>query len=274
MVVFPNAKINIGLNIVAKRSDGYHDIESVMVPVMWRDILEITPSETDQTTLVVTGRAIYCTPEQNIVMRAYNALKQLVDIPAVDIHLRKVIPDGAGLGGGSADASFTLMVLNDLFQLGFTKEALAQVASGIGADCPFFIYNSPMLATGTGTTLKPFDMSSLRDRSIVIVKPGIYVSTREAYAGTKPNRPTHELTTSLSEDISTWKDTVVNDFEASFSNKYKTFSAIKNKLYNSDALYASMSGSGSAMYGIFDNDRMAEEAAKYFKDMAVYIGRF
>ena len=152
MIAFPNAKINIGLFITARRPDGYHDIATVMMPADWCDILEIVPAKDDVTTLTVTGRSVDCPPEKNLVMRAYRAMEERYNLPPVDIFLRKIIPDGAGLGGGSADAAFTITTLDRLFGLGLSADVMAGIAATIGSDCPFFIYNRPMLATGTGTT--------------------------------------------------------------------------------------------------------------------------
>ena len=158
MIFFTTCKVNIGLNIVARRQDGYHDIETLMVPIDWHDVLEIVPAKGDKTTLTVLGRQVDCAPEDNLVMKAYRALDAVTPLPPVDIYLEKIVPDQAGLGGGSADASFTLTGLNEMFSLGLSKERLAEIAATLGADCPLFVYNRPMLATGTGTTLQPVDI--------------------------------------------------------------------------------------------------------------------
>ena len=189
MITFPNAKINLGLDILRRREDGYHDIETVMVPVPWHDVLEIVPAKGEETTLTVTGRHVDCPPEKNLVMKAYRALEREVSLPPVDIYLRKIIPDGAGLGGGSADASFTLRALNELFALGYNDEQLARVASTLGADCPFFIYNRPMLCTGTGTDMEPIDVD-LQGLDILIAKPDVSVPTAAAYSHTTPAKTT------------------------------------------------------------------------------------
>ncbi len=265
MITFPNAKINLGLNIVGRRADGYHDIQTIMIPTGWRDILEIVPSASSASSLHLSGRAIDCVPEKNLVMRAYNELSQLVEIPPVDIFLRKIIPDGAGLGGGSADASFLLKAINDLFALDLSDEKLAGVAATIGADCPFFIYNSPMLATGTGTTLSPVSVPQLNGLTLLIVKPSLHISTAQAYAGVTPRPPEIDLTEAITQPISMWRKLIVNDFERTLIDRFELIAEIKESLYACGALYSSLSGSGSAIYGLFDDDKMAEEARLSFE---------
>lgn len=271
MLKFPNAKINIGLNIIGRRPDGYHLLSTIMLPIGWKDVLEIVPGKSEETALTITGRAIDCPPEKNIVMKAYRALQKEVSLPAVDIFLRKIIPDQAGLGGGSADASFTLTILNSMFALGFSDEHLADIAATIGADCPLFIYNRPMLATGTGTILQPIDISCLDGKSILIIKPPFSISTAEAYSGVTPKEPVAPLSELILQPIAQWRDTIVNDFEASLRNRYPQIDRYKDILYNSGAVYASLSGSGSAIYGIFDNDKMAVETATRFPECNAFI---
>lgn len=260
MVVFPNAKINIGLNILARRSDGYHTLSSIMVPIGWQDILEITPSKSGATTLNTSGIYVDCPAESNLVMKAYNALNARRELPPVDIYLRKNIPNGAGLGGGSADASFTLTTLNQMFNLEFSNDELAKIASDIGADCPFFIFNKPMHAEGIGTELTEIEIPQLKGTSIVVIKPDIHISTAEAYAGVTPYIPENKLDELIKLPISSWRNNIVNDFEKSLGYKFPEITKIKEKLYDQGAIYSSLSGSGSAVYGIFDNDKMAEMA--------------
>ena len=260
MVVFPNAKINIGLNILARRSDGYHTLSSIMVPIGWQDILEITPSKSGATTLNTSGIYVDCPAESNLVMKAYNALNARRKLPPVDIYLRKNIPNGAGLGGGSADASFTLTTLNQMFNLEFSNDELAKIASDIGADCPFFIFNKPMHAEGIGTELTEIEIPQLKGTSIVVIKPDIHISTAEAYAGVTPYIPENKLDELIKLPISSWRNNIVNDFEKSLGYKFPEITKIKEKLYDQGAIYSSLSGSGSAVYGIFDNDKMAEMA--------------
>lgn len=273
MVVFPNAKINLGLNITSRRPDGYHDICSLMVPVPWCDILEIVPAKSTGTRLTVSGRAVDCPPEKNLVMKAVRALEKTVEVPDVDIYLHKIIPDGAGLGGGSADAAFTLTALNDMFSFGLSQEQLAETAATIGADCPFFIFNRPMMATGTGTTLTSFDCGALNGLHIVIIKPGIHISTAEAYAGVTPRMPDRMPEDILRLPPDQWRGLLVNDFEASLAYDYPQIGDLRNSLYAHGAVYASMSGSGSAVYGLFADDKMAEAASAICPDCDVFVGK-
>lgn len=263
MIVYPNAKINLGLNILRRRDDGYHDIETLMVPVGWRDILEIVPAQSGHSSLKVSGRPVDCPPEKNLVMKACRALGAVVEFPAVDIYLHKIIPDGAGLGGGSADAAFTLTCLNELFALGLGKEQLADIASGIGADCPFFIYNRPMMCTGTGTILTPASLPE-SELAIVIAKPnGTAVSTAEAYAGVTPSEDSPSPAGILSLQPAQWqKAGLKNDFEASVFAKAPATAALKQHFAESGAVYTAMSGSGAAVFGLFENRAAAERAAE------------
>lgn len=258
MVVFPNAKINLGLNITSRREDGYHILTSIMLPIGWHDILEIVPSNEGSTTLTISGNKVDCPPESNLVMKAYRSLAEKTKLPHVNIYLRKIIPDGAGLGGGSADAAFTLKALNTMFSLDYTDDELAEIATTLGADCPFFIYNRPMIAEGIGTDLTPTEIPVLSGKTLLVVKPDIHISTAEAYAGVTPRTPNKILTELLKAPICEWRESIVNDFEYSLKEKFPQIENIKQSLYKGGALYSSLSGSGSAVYGIFDNDKMAE----------------
>lgn len=268
MILFPNCKINLGLHILNRRPDGYHDIETVMVPVGLTDILEIIPADDRKTTLTVTGNVVDCPPEKNLVIKALRAVEQTVgrELP-VNIYLRKIIPDGAGLGGGSADAAFTITALNDLFDLGLDKESMAGIAARIGADCPFFIYNRPMLCTGTGTTLTPIDLGvDLKQLTGLIVKPADGVSTAEAYAGVTPRARKISVKSILERPVEEWNGLLVNDFEASVFPKRPEIETVKKSLIESGAIYVSMTGSGSAVFALFDNDKMADEASRGFEN--------
>lgn len=272
MILFPNAKINLGLYITRRRDDGYHDLSTCFYPVKWRDILEIVPAHGDTTTLTVTGRKVECEPEKNLVMKAYRALDSVVPLPPVDIYLHKVIPDGAGLGGGSADAAFTLLGLNELLQLELPKKRLASIASTVGADCPFFIYNTPMLATGIGDIFTPADID-LSDYCIAIVKPHASVSTREAYSGVTPRLPSLPLDMALAMPVESWRDNVANDFEESIFPSHPEISEVKSMLYDLGAVYASMSGSGASVFGLFPASRgdiLADELNRLFKGCDIH----
>lgn len=272
MITFPNAKINIGLYITSRRNDGYHEIVTAMIPTDWRDILEIVPAKGNGSTLTVTGRSVDCPTEKNLVIRAYRAMASQYDLPDVDIYLHKIIPDGAGLGGGSADAAFTIRALNEMFELGLSDDTMSEIAATIGSDCPFFIYNRPMLATGTGTTLAPIDFSQEGYR-LVIVKPREYVSTAEAYGGCMPK----PCETPLTEILATippeeWaKSNVVNDFEATVFPRHPRIAEVKASLYRLGAAYASMSGSGASVFGIFGRDILADEIQQTFPGMDFHI---
>ena len=259
MITFPNAKINLGLNIVARRHDGYHDISTLFYPVDIKDALEIVPAKGDATTLSLSGNAVDCPVEKNLVMKAFRLMQSMFDLPEVDIHLHKAIPDGAGLGGGSADASATLLMLNAMYSLGLADERLAELAASLGADCPFFIYNRPMLASGIGDVFSPVSID-LSSKWLVLVKPDVYVSTKEAYAGVVPAQPAVPIADIVMRDVPLWRGVLLNDFERSVFARFGQLAQIKEQLYGLGAEYASMSGSGSSMFGIFDSANMAESA--------------
>lgn len=251
MVVFPNAKINLGLNILRKRSDGYHELESCFYPVMWRDGLEII--EAKETKMTCSGIQI---PEDgdNIVLMAYHLLKNDFDLPPVHMHLHKVIPIGAGLGGGSADAAFALKLLNDQFSLNIDENQLETYAAQLGADCAFFIKNKAAIATGIGEKLSSIDLA-LGGKFLVLVYPELHISTREAYASITPKLPEHNLQdVLLKSDISAWQGVVVNDFEKPIVEKYPQLIELKQALIDSGSIYTSMSGSGSCFYGIYEEE--------------------
>ena len=256
MIVYPNAKINLGLNVVERRPDGYHNLETVFYPVNLQDALELKTIETDIQEcgykLKVSGSILDGSPEDNLVVKAYKLIRKDYDFPAQKIHLYKHIPVGAGLGGGSSDAASMIKMLNEKFALGLTNEAMENYAVQIGADCPFFISNKPVFATGIGDKFTPIELD-LKGKTLILVKPDIFVSTKDAYALVEPKHPEKSLLESLSKPISTWRDNVINDFEKSVFVKYPEIAAIKDRLYDLGAVYASMSGSGSAVYGIFDS---------------------
>ncbi|NLV53578.1 MAG: 4-(cytidine 5'-diphospho)-2-C-methyl-D-erythritol kinase [Bacteroidales bacterium] len=256
MIVYPNAKINIGLNVVEKRPDGYHNLETVFYPIGLQDILEIQELDNDIPEsgyrLKVTGSVLGGSPDDNLVVRAFKLLKQKHDLPPVSIGLYKHIPTGAGLGGGSSDAAFTMKTLNERFKLGLTTEQMEEYCAQLGADCPFFVQNKPVFATGIGNIFHPISLD-LKYKQLVLVKPDVFVSTKDAYAKVKVARPEKQLPELLAQPIETWKDNVVNDFESSVFPKYPEIAAIKDKMYDLGALYASMSGSGSSVFGIFDD---------------------
>ncbi|MDR3061903.1 MAG: 4-(cytidine 5'-diphospho)-2-C-methyl-D-erythritol kinase [Dysgonamonadaceae bacterium] len=250
MICFPNAKINLGLNIVSGREDGYHNIETVFYPIELKDSLEIVPAKEKKGTFVQSGIPIDGDPRKNLVIKAYQLLKNKFKLPEVDIYLRKNIPFGAGLGGGSADAAFMIKLLNNYADLNLTEKQMEDFAMQIGADCPFFIRNKPVFAEGTGNIFSPVNVS-LKDYLITVIKPEIHVSTREAYSRVRTRKPSESIKKIISEPVETWKDRLINDFEMSVFEKYPEIEIVKKKMYDDGAIYASMSGSGSAVFGIF-----------------------
>lgn len=249
MICFPNAKINLGLNIVGKRPDGYHDLETLFYPIPVKDALEIVAAETFSFTQ--TGIPVDAPADSNLVVKALHRLMAKHRVPPLEVHLMKAIPFGAGLGGGSADAAFMLKLVNRFCGLELSDDELEEEASAIGADCPFFIRNRPVFATGIGNRFEPVDLS-LEGYHLCLVKPEIAVSTREAYSLVTPARPEHSLKEIIRKPVAEWRRYMVNDFEASIFPQYPRIEAIKQQLYDAGALYASMSGSGSSLFGIFD----------------------
>ena len=248
MIVYPNAKINLGLNVVARRPDGYHDIETVFYPIPLQDALEVTDAE--QPSFRLAGAQLDCPPEENLVMKAVRLIEKDFQLPPLDIYLYKHIPSGAGLGGGSLDATFMVRLLNERFHLGLTDEEIAQRVASLGADCPFFVHNTPVLATGIGDVMTPIDLE-LIGWNLVLVKPDIYVSTRDAYAAITPHEPAMPLSEVVKHPIEEWQQLMMNDFETSVFPQYPEIAAIKDKLIDLGATYAAMSGSGSAVFGLF-----------------------
>ena len=286
MIQFINAKINIGLHIVRKRDDGYHDLQTIFHPIGLHngtprcpyplcDILEVTHCGSTEDIYSFSGNTIDCPLESNLVYRAvqlFRASEGGRKLPPLRISLEKHIPDGAGLGGGSADASFTLRTLNSRSRHPLTSSQLEALAAQLGADCPVFISNRPAYAEGVGEMLMPTDID-LSGYWAVIVKPPFGIPTREAFAGITPHGNRIDLRKAVMQPIKQWKDLIANDFEASLFPHHPELPLIKDTLYDCGAMYASMSGSGSAMYGIFSGREEAEQAAKdsRFKPFGVFI---
>jgi len=249
MLCFPNAKINIGLNIVSKRSDGYHNLETIFYPVPLTDILEFVVTE-KSTNICVSGTDLNIPPEKNICIKAYQLLKEDYKLPNLEIYLHKIIPSGAGLGGGSADASFLLKSINQYFKLNIPEKKLIKYASKLGADCAFFLKNKAIFASGTGNVFENIKLD-LKGYYIVIIKPDFSISTPEAFKNIIPKYPEISLKELIQFPVSEWKDKIINDFETGLFKTYPLLANLKQKLYDEGALYASMSGSGSTLYGIF-----------------------
>lgn len=260
MIAFPNVKINLGLSITEKRPDGYHNLETVFYPVALEDALEINPCNGAATkfTLHQHGMEVAGNPEDNLVVKAYLLLDREFDLPPVEIHLFKHIPSGAGLGGGSSDAAFMLKLLNDQFNLHLTDHQLEGYAATLGADCAFFIKNQPTFAEGIGNVFSPVELS-LKDYQIMIIKPDVFVSTREAFSNIRPQRPEHSVKEVIKRPVSEWRETLINDFEASVFPLHPVIGEIKEELYRQGAVYASMSGSGSSVFGLFAPDATLPE---------------
>lgn len=250
MISFPNAKINLGLNIIGKRPDGFHDLESCFLPIQWKDALEILTSDNEVVEFTSSGISIPGNTDHNLVLKAYHLLKIDFDLPPVRIHLHKEIPLGAGLGGGSSDAAFTLKSLNSLFRLELNDDELTSYASRLGSDCPFFIHNRPMMAQGRGEILSPIEVR-LEGYHLMVVMPEVAVGTAEAYSWITPTFPTEKINDILHFPPEEWARRLVNDFEAPVIERYPAIGELKQSLLNNGAIYASMSGSGAAVFGIF-----------------------
>jgi len=253
MLSFPNCKINLGLNITGKRADGYHNLQSVFLPVPLQDALEIiaTPHAAHPVTFTCTGLPVEGDVSTNLCVKAYHLLKNdFPQVPHIAMHLHKAIPMGAGLGGGSADGAFTLIMFNKKFRLGLDEQQLMQYALQLGSDCPFFIINQPCIGTGRGEELEPITLP-LTGYIIVLVNPGIHVNTGWAFKQITPAEPAHSLQYIIQQPVGTWKGRLINDFELPVTNAHPELQTIKEQLYNLGAVYAAMSGSGSTFYGIF-----------------------
>jgi len=246
MIGFPHAKINLGLQIIARRQDGYHDIATCFYPIPVTDALEVIRA--DRFRFTSSGLEIPGNASENLCRKAYEMMRERFDIPPVHLHLHKVIPMGAGLGGGSSDGAFTLRLLSRLFSI--ETDQLPVMAAKLGSDCPFFLQENAMLATGTGTELAPAGIS-LQGHHICVVYPGIHVSTASAYATVRPARPAHPLKELLA-NRTTWKERLMNDFESPVTAQHPEIASAISRLYEAGAWYAAMSGSGSAVFGLFD----------------------
>ncbi len=267
MLIFPNCKINLGLNIIRKRSDGYHDLETIFYPVALRDALEIIPKSSmvgsqlivtkQQPTVnfISTGLVITGSTNDNLCVKAYQLLQHdFPDLPAIKMHLHKVIPMGAGLGGGSADGTFALQLLNDKFQLKLTPKQLIHYALQLGSDCPFFIINKPCFARGRGEIIQPINVD-LSAYQLVIINPKIHIGTGWAFSNIIPQVPKKSVQIIIQQPIETWKEELVNDFEKPAINQYPEIGIIKETLYQQGAVYSAMTGSGSTVFGLFNKQQ-------------------
>ncbi|TGE23293.1 4-(cytidine 5'-diphospho)-2-C-methyl-D-erythritol kinase [Hymenobacter metallicola] len=269
MLVFPNAKLNLGLYITQQRPDGFRNLESVFVPLPWSDALEILPAPGNVLTL--SGIPIPGELSTNLCWRAYELLKTDFELPPVQMHLHKVVPIGAGLGGGSGDAAFALRALNELFNLQLPTEQLQQYARRLGSDCAFFVENKPVFAYEKGDVFAPVPLD-LTGVACKVVYPNLHISTGEAYSRVVPRTLRHDLRHSLAQPIETWRETVTNDFEEALTPHYPVLAEIKQALYAAGAAYASLSGSGSAVYGLFPGQTAPPAALGVGHDYLVWNG--
>lgn len=253
MIGFPSAKINLGLRITAKRQDGYHDIETVFYPAGLSDALEFVVQERiNEDIITVTGADINITPGENLVMKAAKKLREKHTFPNIRIHLHKSIPAGAGLGGGSSDAACLLKGLNRFFRLEIPEDELKEIALSIGSDCPFFIDNTPAFASGRGEILNPAP-HVLSGYYLVLLNPGVGISTREAYSNCIPQKQAQSLPELVKKPVNEWINFIFNDFEKFAFSKHRVIGLLKDELYSSGALFSLMSGSGSSVFGIFSS---------------------
>jgi 4-diphosphocytidyl-2-C-methyl-D-erythritol kinase len=258
MVAFPPVKINLGLNIIAKRADNFHDIESVFYPVQWTDILEVLTTENQVFNLNLTGIPIPGDTTKNLIFKAYEILKKHHSIPGVDFHLHKILPMGAGLGGGSSDGATALQLMNDVARLGLPAEKMHEYALELGSDCPFFLQNKPIHVSGRGENLSGIQVD-LTGWYIIIVMPPISISTAEAYSWIKPSEPKKPIREIITASPEHWKVELKNDFEIHAIQRHPIIGEIKNKLYQMGATYSSMSGSGASVYGIFKSKPISSD---------------
>lgn len=260
MISFPNCKINLGLNIIHKRKDGYHDLETVFYPIDLKDIIEViensATSPNDAVEFSATGLQIPGEAKENLCLKACSLLRyHFPNIPAIKMHLHKSIPMGAGLGGGSADGAFVLKLLNEKFSLSLTEKKLEELALQLGSDCPFFILNRPVFASGRGEVMEPIELD-LSSYSFVIINPGIHIHTGNAFSSINPSTPSHSIKKIITQDPKTWKSQLVNDFEAPAFLQFPELKAIKKELYRTGAVYSSMTGSGSSFFGIYPKNQI------------------
>lgn len=270
MTSHPCAKINIGLYITERRPDGYHNLETIFYPIPIRDELTWERNGRDRDHLTVSGIPVAGDPNDNLVLRAVRLLREIRRVPYLDIHLEKNIPSGAGLGGGSSDAAYMMTTLNRRLELSLTNQEIERLIRSLGADCPFFVRHRPVFATGIGDQFKPIELD-LSGWHLVLVKPDDFISTREAYAGIIPQDAPYSLLEAIHEPVEQWPLHISNDFETNTFPDHPTVAAIKQNLYRLGASYASMSGSGSSVYGLFKQP--LEDAHKIFAPHFVFTAQ-
>jgi 4-diphosphocytidyl-2-C-methyl-D-erythritol kinase len=268
MILYPPAKINLGLNILRKREDAFHDIDTCMVEIPFTDILEVTKADSFE--FLQTGITINVAGGTNLCEKAYQLMRNEYEIGPVRIHLRKQIPVGAGLGGGSADATYTLLAINQLFHLQLSIQRLKELSSELGSDCPFFVEGLPQIAQGRGEILAPVELD-LSNIYLVLLNPGIHVGTKEAYDGVSVNDAVASVDEIIQKPLEEWKSYLKNDFESSVFLLFPQIQQLKDSLYQAGAVYAAMSGSGSSVYGLFREESMA---LTFKSTHLIYKGKF
>lgn len=261
MIIFPNAKINLGLRVTAKRADGYHNLDTVFYPLPLFDVLEVISlgnNASDEISITISGKKVVGNIQSNLIYKAYQLLKKdYPELPSITVHLHKHIPMGAGMGGGSSDGTFMLKLLNEKFNLNITNENLAAYALQLGSDCPFFIFNKPCYAVSRGEILEPLELE-LSDKKWVLICPGIHVSTAAAFADIKIQEHITPSSEILKMPIHEWKQLLKNDFETTVFKQHPILEEIKEQLYQAGALYASLTGTGSTVYGLYDKEASIE----------------
>lgn len=277
MIRFPNCKINLGLHITRKRPDGYHDLETVFYPLPLKDVLEVTgnqlpgtsPLEQEGLTFISGGLTVAGDTDNNLCVKAWRLLKNdFPQLPSLQLHLHKAIPMGAGLGGGSSDAAFTLLLINDRFKLGISTEKLLDYSLQLGSDCPFFIINKPCIATGRGELLQTIQLD-LSGYTFLLVYPDVHVNTAWAFSQITPSLPAQSIRDIIQQPVTAWKGQLINDFEAPVCQLHPELQNIKDTLYAAGAVYASMTGSGSSFYGIFPREKAPEALFPDYKYYAL-----
>ena len=256
MICFPNAKINLGLNVTEKRSDGFHNIETIFYPIGWNDALEVVVAKKysrKEFTLHLSGIPISGNTNDNLLYKAYKLMQQIRLLPKIEVYLHKSLPMGAGLGGGSSDAAFFIKLLNEQFSLELTESETLDISKKLGSDCAFFVKNSPVFAFQKGDIFSDISLD-LISLYIAVVYPNIHSNTKEAYSLITPQKPSQSVLEIIKQPIATWKTDLVNDFETSIFKLYPAVKKVKDDLYRLGSLYASMSGSGSAVFGLFDHE--------------------
>ncbi len=265
MIIFSGCKINLGLYVTEKRSDGFHNIQSVFYPVAWNDVIEIKKSNSpNKFSLIEYGNKKICKLNEHLCYKAYSLIDKQFHLPPIELHIQKTIPSGAGLGGGSSNGSNTLLLLNNYFKLNITFKELMQFALQLGSDCPFFIENKPAIVTGRGEFIEtiPLDLSMYH---ILIVHPAVHVSTAQAYSNLKPKHNSMHLKDSINKHPGNWYNTIKNDFEPYVFSKFPHVESIKDFMYSTGAVFSLMSGSGSSVYGLFTNYSHALKCQHYFR---------